>query len=313
MTDMYTTEDLIRIAELYYINGMSQQDIADLTHQSRTNISRLLKICVEEGIIEFRIKVPTKKRVQLAAEMEKKFGLMKVIIVPSGGSLSQLKGRAAIETCEYLKENLHSGMLIGLAWGTMIYEIVSRFTSSVPYRIDVIQCLGGTVASSPASDGQLLTKMLENNFTGTAYSLNAPMIVSSKNTKDVLLTEPMLKEHFRKMAQADIALLGIGSNESSSSLICSGNLSRKEISSLLSSNVCADICGTGIDINGAVCDTVLNGRVIAIDMDTLKKIPLRIGSAVGKNKVKPILAVLRGHYINVLITDEDTATEVLKG
>jgi DNA-binding transcriptional regulator LsrR (DeoR family) len=115
------------------------------------------------------------------------------------------------------------------------------------------------------------------------------------------------------MAQADIALLGIGSNESSSSLICSGNLSRKEISSLLSSNVCADICGTGIDINGAVCDTVLNGRVIAIDMDTLKKIPLRIGSAVGKNKVKPILAVLRGHYINVLITDEDTASEVLKG
>ena len=52
---MYTTEDLIKIAELYYINGMSQQDIADLTHQSRTNISRLLKICVDEGIIEFRI------------------------------------------------------------------------------------------------------------------------------------------------------------------------------------------------------------------------------------------------------------------
>ena len=39
---------LIYIAELYYLKGLSQQQIADLTHQSRTNISRLLKICVEK-------------------------------------------------------------------------------------------------------------------------------------------------------------------------------------------------------------------------------------------------------------------------
>ena len=43
---------LIYIAELYYLKGLSQQQIADLTHQSRTNISRLLKICVEKGIVE---------------------------------------------------------------------------------------------------------------------------------------------------------------------------------------------------------------------------------------------------------------------
>ena len=49
---------LIYIAELYYLKGLSQQQIADLTHQSRTNISRLLKICVEKGIVEFRIKKP---------------------------------------------------------------------------------------------------------------------------------------------------------------------------------------------------------------------------------------------------------------
>jgi DNA-binding transcriptional regulator LsrR (DeoR family) len=308
---MYTTEDLIKIAELYYINGMSQQDIADLTHQSRTNISRLLKICVDEGIIEFRIMVPTKKRTQLASELEKRYGLMKAVLVPSGGSPNQLKGRAAIETCEYLKENLRSGMLIGLAWGNMIYEIVRHFSVSIPYKIDVIQCIGGTNPTSPASDGQMLTKMLEDNFNGTAYSLNAPMIVSSPNTKDILLSEPMLKEHFRKMAQADVALLGIGSNENTSSLICSGNLSKREIYALQNSDVVADICGSGIDINGKVCDTILKDRIIAIDMDTLKKIPLRIGSAVGKNKVKPILSVLRGHYINVLVTDEETAKDVL--
>ncbi len=88
---------LIYIAELYYLKGLSQQQIADLTHQSRTNISRLLKICVEKGIVEFRIKKPSGKRVYTASQLEQTFNLKKAIVVPNGGTDEQLKRRVAIE------------------------------------------------------------------------------------------------------------------------------------------------------------------------------------------------------------------------
>ena len=84
---------LIYIAELYYLKGLSQQQIADLTHQSRTNISRLLKICVEKGIVEFRIKKPSGKRVYTASQLEQTFNLKKAIVVPNGGTDEQLKRR----------------------------------------------------------------------------------------------------------------------------------------------------------------------------------------------------------------------------
>jgi len=40
----------------------------------------------------------------------------------------------------------------------------------------------------------------------------------------------------------------------------------------------------------------------------LRKIPVTIGMGTGANKVKAIISSLRGKYINVLVTDENTAS-----
>ena len=47
--------------------------------------------------------------------------------------------------------------------------------------------------------------------------------------------------------------------------------------------------------------------VALMDLDDFKKIPLRVGVAYGIEKKDCILGVLRGEYINVLITDEEVA------
>ena len=145
---------LIYIAELYYLKGLSQQQIADLTHQSRTNISRLLKICVEKGIVEFRIKKPSGKRVYTASQLEQTFNLKKAIVVPNGGTDEQLKRRVAIEAGEYLRSILKDDILIGINWGSTVYEIVKNFSVNHKYNIDVIQLLGGVNSKLRDADGQ---------------------------------------------------------------------------------------------------------------------------------------------------------------
>jgi DNA-binding transcriptional regulator LsrR (DeoR family) len=51
---------------------------------------------------------------------------------------------------------------------------------------------------------------------------------------------------------------------------------------------------------------------MAITLEELRKIPLRIGVTSGKEKAMPILGAINGKYINSLITDEETANELLK-
>ncbi|GAH18537.1 unnamed protein product, partial [marine sediment metagenome] len=63
---------------------------------------------------------------------------------------------------------------------------------------------------------------------------------------------------------------------------------------------------------GNLCQINLNERVIGINIEELKKINYVIGIAGGKVKASAILGVLRGGYINVLISDDQAISEVLK-
>lgn len=302
---------LIYIAELYYLKGLSQQQIADITHQSRTNISRLLKICVEKGIVEFRIKKPTGKRIYTASQLEHRFGLKKAIVVPNGGTKEQLRRRAAVEAGEYLESILKDGILIGINWGSTIYEIVKNFSTKQNYKIDVIQLLGGVNAKLRDADGQHIVQSLSDNFSGTGYILNAPFIVHNKEVRNLLMEEPLIKQHFDKMEMTDIAVLGIGNHTPQSSIYNSGYLTDKEMEDLTNDEAIADICGFGIDINGNVVDTVTTGRIMGIDIEVLKKIPTRIGCCSGIEKKQSVIGALRGGYINVLIIDEELANSIL--
>ena len=302
---------LIYIAELYYLKGLSQQQIADLTHQSRTNISRLLKICVEKGIVEFRIKKPTGKRVYTASQLEQTFNLKKAIVVPNGGTDEQLKRRVAIEAGEYLRSILKDDILIGINWGSTVYEIVKNFSVNHKYNIDVIQLLGGVNSKLRDADGQHILQSFASNFNGSGYILNAPFIVKNKDIKELLMDEPPIKDHFEKMTKTDIAILGIGNHTPQSSIYNSGYLTDEEMEMLKNDNAVTDICGYGIDIDGNPVETVTTNRIIGINLDTLKTIPIRMGCSSGINKTQAVLGALRGGYINVLVIDEETANAVM--
>ena len=65
------------------------------------------------------------------------------------------------------------------------------------------------------------------------------------------------------------------------------------------------------DIQGNPVTTEFHDRIIAVELERLRALPYSIGMAASREKVPAILGALRGHYINVLITDEETAKILL--
>ncbi|WP_252685406.1 sugar-binding domain-containing protein [Bacillus vallismortis] len=72
-------------------------------------------------------------------------------------------------------------------------------------------------------------------------------------------------------------------------------------------DVVGDICYNFIDENGRSSLSSWNERVIALELDQLREIPLVIGVACGLEKVQAIKAALEGKLVHVLVTDEQTA------
>ena len=67
-----------------------------------------------------------------------------------------------------------------------------------------------------------------------------------------------------------------------------------------------------LDKNGNPISIELEDRLMSTPLEELRKLDNVIGVAGGARKAEAILAALRGGYLDVLITDEDTAKLLLE-
>jgi DNA-binding transcriptional regulator LsrR (DeoR family) len=72
-----------------------------------------------------------------------------------------------------------------------------------------------------------------------------------------------------------------------------------------------DICGHFFDINGNEKTSAFAERIVGIELVDIKQAILSIGVAGGPDKAAPLLGAIRGQFINVLISDEQTVHSIL--
>lgn len=305
-------ELLAQVAHKYFIEDMSQGEIAKELNMSRSNISRMLKACRDLDIVEIRINTRSSIGIQLQEKIKKRFNLKEVIVTPSENEDSKRKERVAITAASYLESIIEDGMNIGIAWGTTNYYLVNAFKPSRYINANVVQLMGSSGTRDQIADGLEIARSLSSKLNGNCYTLNTPLIVQNIKLRELLMREDDILQQFRRMEQVDIAIIGIGSNKPSvSALVRAGYITSEETEQLSKIGVVGDICGRQIDSNGVLCDVEINKRVVGIELEQLKYIPTVIGIASGPEKADVILGVLRGKHINVLITDESAAMGIL--
>jgi len=302
----------IMVAKMYYIEGLSQEEIAKKIHLSRPSVSRMLTACVKEGLVQIRIDDVSSFGRELAQKIKEKYNLNHVIVVPQSHNLDADKEKVGQAAAAYIESILSNGMLLGISWGTTIFNIVKNIKPNIYLKADVIQLVGGTGNKTNDTDANMMTLTLSKALGGDSYILQAPLMVQSKVLRDLLMEEPHIKSHFEKMKSADFAIVGLGSARPElSAQFRSGHINMEDSERIIREGAVGDICGRYIDIDGNHCHTSLSDRMIAIPLDDLKKIPTVIGAAAGEKKADIIVGALRGGYIDVLITDEKAAVGVL--
>jgi DNA-binding transcriptional regulator LsrR (DeoR family) len=74
-----------------------------------------------------------------------------------------------------------------------------------------------------------------------------------------------------------------------------------------------DVLSHFIDKDGNPVHTGIEDRLISTPLETLRQLDNVVGVAAGKNKVEGIRAALRGRYLDILVTDEETAQALIDG
>ncbi len=303
-------ETMTRIAWLHYMEGLTQRDIAESLHMSQPKVARLLDKAHKKGIVRVSIESPLANCLGLESRLREVFSLSDVLVVPAGGrdDLFTSLGRAG---AWYLERVLKDDDLVGIAWGRTLKQVAHSLKNVRVRGIKVVTLVGGLTASAslnPYTIGEKLASI----FTGECYYLYAPAVVESEETRDFYLSERINRKTLELARRAAWSVVGIGPVDVVHSVYAlTGFLGHEDLEDLRKKGAVGDIVGQYYDKEGKVLDIPLHRRTVAVSLSDIRSMRNVIAVAGGKEKVEAIRGALRGGFINILVTDEDTAQSVL--
>lgn len=318
----YDYMKLLKTAKYYYIENLTQQEIAEKINVSRPTVSKLLTEAKEAGIVQ--INIVDVKNQKYIWEMEEKlmkiFGLKDIKIFEYNQykhnkiNELELKKRLGQTAARYFENKiLKSNLEIGVAWGyTLKYMIDNLKPNNSIKNLEVVSILGGSGNLKSDVNSNSLCKKIIDKYNGNGYFLYAPVIANSENAREIINLNYDIKEILKKGKNVDVALVGIGKPIGTSLLLETGYFKESEKEKLVKENAIGDICAHFYNEKGTLCDTEINKKIIGLGLKDLMNIDTVIGIAGGNEKIESILAALKGRYINILITDSNTAEKMIK-
>ena len=143
-----------------------------------------------------------------------------------------------------------------------------------------------------------------------SFPMPLPVIAPSAAERDMLLSQPMVKENLALAARADITIIGIGDLGDNAPLFLDGFITEPELKALQKAGAVGEIVGWAFDAQGRMIDGLTNDRVASAPMPS-RETSLVMAIAMGQKKLPGIRAALNRRLINGLLTDERTAEGLL--
>ena len=304
---------LYAAAKLYYLEDATQAEVAAQLGTSRATVSRLLSEARRQGIVTIQVLAPEAAGADgLAGRLADVLGLDSVEIsapVPAGGSsaadvmgsvLAPAVGRALNAV------GFAPGDVLLVSSGRTVYE-VSRFELPQLPGVVVAPTVGGTDQPEAWYQTNEITRRVAERIGGRAMYLFAPALPGPE-LYQTLQHDPAIQRVLHLWPHARCVLTGVGAPP----LLRAQAPQFIDTSSAALVEAVGDICSRFFSRAGAPVTFPGSERLIALDLETLKQVPVVIAVASGADKVAPLIAGARAGFFDHLVTDPQTARLVLE-
>lgn len=300
----------IRIAWDYYVNSMTQQQIADRLGTTRVRVNKALATCRETGVVQIRINSPLASCIALEDLIQERFGLERVTVVPSPEDPSTIFRVLGVGVAPRIEDHLTDGCIIAVGWGRTLRQAVRELPGRALPNMTVLSLLGGLHYGS-ANNTVEIASSLAGLFGGSYYYLAAPVFAPSEPYRDMILEEASVQDVLGKARQADLALLTVGDLSERSLMLELGLVNPEDARSLRAAGAVGDLLGRWLDRDGIEVNHPLNRRAISLDLEDLRRIKKVVLVSGGPYKAEIIRAVLLRNVVHELVIDESAAQQLL--
>jgi len=300
----------VRAAWLYYIEGMTQSDVAEKLGVNRVMITRLLSEAKKRGEVVIRILSPLAPLIELQNKLENRFGLERAIVAPLEDENDVPTRVIASAAGVYVTETMHNNMTVGVGWGQTMHTMLQFIEGRPLEGVRVVSLLGGIAQARRSNPAEFAWQFAEL-FDAEGFLISAPALVDSIQTRHALLEHCGLEQILQMADYCDVALLSCGGISTLTTSYRLGHVSEAERQSLIAAGAVGDLLYNFLDKDGVPVDHPVNDRSISMSIDRLKRIPNKVLISGGAEKIEIMQAILSAVKPSVLITDEATAKRLL--
>ena len=303
---------MVRVAELYYDEAKTQDEIGSLLKVSRWKVGRLLTQARERGIVRIEIIHPRARRLGLERALVERFGLTDSVVVPAPDGDDGMLERVAQAAADFLSAMRPVPRTLGVSWGRTLRAVAEALPDGWANGVTVVQLNGGVSLNRRSGGAAGLAVTIAQRASGQVSLLPSPAILERVETKLAIESDRTVAAGLEEAAAAQAFLFTAGPCDATSAHVENGYLSAAEVEELARRGAVGDVLGRYVDAEGNIVDSQLDARTVGVSLDRLRGADKAIFVTAGSAKHDIARTVVHSGLCGVLVTDETTARALLE-
>ncbi|SHL51061.1 sugar-binding transcriptional regulator [Halomonas caseinilytica] len=304
---------MTEIATLYYVEGETQEVIANRLGISRVKAGRLLKRAHAEGIVDVRVRQHPSVSAEIEQELIRRFGIKRALVALDHADPDVQRSGVASLVADHLSRTLHDGSIVAVGMGRNVGAVADNVFEQGERKCSFVCAIGGSLRAGEYMNPDHICRRLAMKFGGDSETLYAPALVQNPELRDAMYENSTVRQTLDRARRADTALIGVGDLSEDSNMVRMGWFSPQEIAEARLSGTVGDMMGYDfIDLHGQPARTPMQGRVIGLTIGDLARIPDVVAIASENTKAAGILGALRTGVIDTLATSVTNAHTILR-
>jgi DNA-binding transcriptional regulator LsrR (DeoR family) len=304
-------DDAARAGWLYYVGGLTQEQIAAELGVSRQRAQRLVSRAMADGLIHVRLNHPIGACLDLEAALTARYGLTRCRVAPSLGPgadpVRSIAPAAAAETERFLR--MPGPSVIGLGTGRALRSMVDAMSPMDAEQHRLVSLIGNIAPDGSASFFDVVMRIADK-VRAPHYPMPVPVISPTPAENAAFHALGPVKKVVDLARAADVVIVGVGQMSNDAPLLKDGFVTRQELDEMQAAGAVGEVAGWVYDSAGMYLDVGTNRRTGGVRVEPGLDRP-SIGIAAGATKVAALAAALKSRIINGVVTDEPTARALL--
>lgn len=243
---------------------------------------------------------------QLQEEIRQYLGIKKVILIPGSydNNHSLIKDIGS-QAAKYFLEIIKDNDIVSIAGGSTMLEFARSIKSDKKYNSITVVPARGSMGLDVETQSNNVVAEVSKNIHSNYKLLNVPDQLCEESIK-MLTQEPEIKSTLELIDNSDVLVFGVGRADE---MVERRKLSDEIAKNIMDKKAVGEAFGHYFNKKGEI---VYKLNTVGMDMESFKNKRETIAVFAGRKKAEAFIPISKINKNIVLITDEESAKEILK-